>query len=595
MKKNLLLQLSVLVLLFSGNAIAQMQILVKDINPTSAVPYPSPYSLYQTEIGLFISGYDNSGNSFYTLDTVANVIHHVSSQSFYNPVEFNHHIYFSGYENNPNSGSELWITDGTTSGTYVLKDISEGSSSSIPMNLVVTSDHIFFFATTPSQGTELWKSDGTVMVKDIMQGKKSSIDKMYPFMMVFGNRVLFAANDGTTGSELFISDGTSAGTFLVKNITTGNANTYFYSGAVLNGVAYFFAGSSPTDLKLWKSDRTSAGTVMVKDFDPSSTKEKLVDIKAVNNHLLIIAEQASTGIELWSSDGTTSGTNILKDIKPGPGSAFSATSQLTIIHNKCYFDASSGSSHQPWVSDGTLTGTYQLTTIIPLPVQTATFSFAPLNADSIIIGVDDRLLRSDGVTSTTVDLTSALPADIAISVLKNLNGKVYFLLAPDYNVVWCTDGSLSGTKTTPLAESNTASSFPGIFASVSDGKHVFTAYDGVTNQAIYVTDATANGTMLLKSLGFDLLQLSPHSANGKAFFTYGNDHPQLWVTDGTSPGTQLVNNDYGSVSYIDEKSVAGNNVLFYIMGESDSLWRTDGTAPGTYSLMNPRLGAEVII
>ncbi len=76
--------------------------------------------------------------------------------------------------------------------------------------------------------------------------------------------------------------------------------------------------------ELWKSDGTSAGTQMVKDIDTnsnlSSNPRDLID---VNNTLFFYADVDVHGYELWKSDGTTSGTIMVKDIRPNQSSSSS--------------------------------------------------------------------------------------------------------------------------------------------------------------------------------------------------------------------------------------------------------------------------------
>src|SRR5688572_28205318 len=95
----------------------------------------------------------------------------------------------------------------------VLKDIHTGtnSSGSNPSNFTNVGGTIFFTATDPERGTELWKTDGTgagtVVVKDINQGSGSSSPS---YLTAIGTTVYFAASDGINGTELWKSDGTSA-------------------------------------------------------------------------------------------------------------------------------------------------------------------------------------------------------------------------------------------------------------------------------------------------------------------------------------------------------------------------------------------------
>ena len=75
-------------------------------------------------------------------------------------------------------GNELWKSDGTASGTELLKDIRAGSGSSSPTQFTVMGDHLYFVATDGVHGKELWKSDGTttgtVLVHDIKSGSSNA-------------------------------------------------------------------------------------------------------------------------------------------------------------------------------------------------------------------------------------------------------------------------------------------------------------------------------------------------------------------------------------------------------------------------------------
>ena len=110
-------------------------------------------------------------------------------------------------------GYELWKTDGNPGGgshTLLVKDILPGSGSSYPFALTVVSDGfdgelLYFSANDGSFGYELWRSDGTeqgtIMVKDIRYGGDSGLD--YTKMYAVGDILLFTADDGFTGQELY--------------------------------------------------------------------------------------------------------------------------------------------------------------------------------------------------------------------------------------------------------------------------------------------------------------------------------------------------------------------------------------------------------
>ena len=128
-------------------------------------------------------------------------------------IALNDILYFAASDGNTDNvldhGTELWRSDGTDSGTWMVKDINEGKQSSDPENFAVM-DNILYFAASDGNtdnvldhGTELWRSDGTDgntwMVKDINEGKQSSDPGN---LIVMGSVLYFSASDGDTDDVL---------------------------------------------------------------------------------------------------------------------------------------------------------------------------------------------------------------------------------------------------------------------------------------------------------------------------------------------------------------------------------------------------------
>jgi ELWxxDGT repeat protein len=203
-------------------------------------------------------------------------------------------------------------------GTPVLvKDINP-SGDSTPAFLTNVGGTLFFSATGPG-GTELWKTDGrtagTRRVKDINPSGGSNP----AFLTKAGSRVFFAADDGTTGFELWKSHGTAAGTKRVKDIKpSGGSNPLFLTA--VGRTLFFSADDGTTGFELWKSNGTGAGTKLVEDIRPqggvvwASFPGHLAN---VGGTLFFRADEGTTGFEPWRSDGTRIGTERIADLNQG--------------------------------------------------------------------------------------------------------------------------------------------------------------------------------------------------------------------------------------------------------------------------------------
>ena len=286
-------------------------------------------------------------------------------------VEFKNALYFRSEDGV--HGTELWKTDGTTDGTVMVTDLRAGEFGSNPAYMTVLNDKLFFNAVdgfdteNGEHGFELWATDGTsagtYMVKDI-----SAENGSYPSdLKAFGNKVYFNADDGTNGIELWATDGTNAGTYMVKNINTGgNGNSIPGDFIDLNGKLLFTAYSSETGREIWTTDGTEAGTKILKDVYEGTENGVIPQFKYIiyNNKLFMTLKDADHGGEIWSTDGTTEGTQLFMDVFPGPVDSMGVTISpmlFQVMGGKLYFRAvNSEEFYQLWQSDGTLAGTKKI-------------------------------------------------------------------------------------------------------------------------------------------------------------------------------------------------------------------------------------------
>src|SRR5262249_31673221 len=160
-----------------------------------------------------------------------------------------------------------------------------GNVGSYPAFLTDVNGTLFFIADDGKHGPELWKSDGTaagtVLVKDVRPGPIGSQpiapdrDPEAPIrynrglggLTAVGDTLCLAAAGGEHGEQLWKSDGTPAGSALVKDVRPGRQGSRLIHGnermAPVGGALYFAADDGKHGRQLWKSDGTPEGTVMV--------------------------------------------------------------------------------------------------------------------------------------------------------------------------------------------------------------------------------------------------------------------------------------------------------------------------------------------
>ncbi|HEV7331569.1 MAG TPA: ELWxxDGT repeat protein [Flavisolibacter sp.] len=286
---------------------------------------------------------------------------------------------FAAY--NATYGSELWITDGTPAGTQLLKDINPGTASSEPQDdFVLHNGYLYFTASTPDFGREIWRTDGTeagtTMLGDLTAGPGGSAMKGAFNLFSAGNYLLFTITTLNEGYELWRSDGTEAGTTMVKDINPGMASSEISTYTFHNNTVFFAAKTAANGVELWKTDGTTGGTQLVKDI--RSGTESALNISSgitttnyfvmypLNGKMLFMANDGVHGEEIWSTDGTEAGTFLLKDINAEAAVSFISLFSGVKVGNRLIFSAyQQETGAELWETDGTTAGTKIFKEILP--------------------------------------------------------------------------------------------------------------------------------------------------------------------------------------------------------------------------------------
>ncbi|WP_428656717.1 LamG-like jellyroll fold domain-containing protein [Runella sp.] len=342
-------------------------------------------------------------------------------------IKFSNDLVFFTMADATNSKIDLWKTDGTEAGTVRLYEGCQSQISSF-------NNYIYYFIKgipDPNFGSvqyTLRRHNGTSggFVKNLASTAAANIPR---FFGVVNNQLLFVA-DGTivlngnnvnSGMELWKTDGTGAGTVIVKDINPEVSNNFppgpFSSGKssityanqdnslngiikepalynrsiIHNNILYFGADDGINGRELWKSDGTEAGTVLIKDLIPGtytdiwgqtypSGSDPYSFFVFQNNLVFTSWAPGSENIALYKSDGTNAGTSILKNyVRHGISYNYSVPVSYAVLNNNLYFSGKeqpnslihptynepfTGNFNELWVSDGTPDGTKQLKNLV---------------------------------------------------------------------------------------------------------------------------------------------------------------------------------------------------------------------------------------
>jgi ELWxxDGT repeat protein len=271
--------------------------------------------------GQFILAEDNSEqalpniyvkNVLDRLETIGNPSGNPTFSKYEDLITLNDKIYTLTSEWNEGQAQFTGLVEISNNEISIIKEVYAGS------NLTVVGEKLVFTADPPeSESREIWISDGTpegtYEITDIAPGTSDAFGSGNDHGFVpalFNDKMYFSANDQIHGFELWVSDFTTEGTELIKDISSGLTGSNPRSLKTFGLKLFFLAENESDHSAIWFSDGTETGTLQLIELD---RKADFVEYHATTDKLFFSIAFNDNSYELYMTSGTEETTQYLSD------------------------------------------------------------------------------------------------------------------------------------------------------------------------------------------------------------------------------------------------------------------------------------------
>ena len=413
----------------------------------------------------------------------------------------------------------------------LLADLEQAPSQAIfdsnPEGVAISGNTWLFSTQAPSPVPELWLSDGTPAgtrsLSDLSPGVVAPPPQTSAVLP--GGRILIAALGDGVGTELHIVDPVGDTVSLVLDIRPGEGSANPEELTLWNGEAWFTADDGVHGRQLWRSDGTAAGTTQATSLFGSAGIGDDSIVHGTTGALFLVS--VTGGRTLWSFATPSAGPQILLQssssapfLDQSTDFGFFTSVDSTAVFS--FLDLNTGL--EPWISDGTVLGTQILADMNPGPLSSSPLELATGGGRAWfraqVQGSGFEPYATDGTLAGTVGPleTQPGPAPSSLSLLAEPTDATATPLGLFFVVdepaagsePWFSDGTVAGTQRLGDLEPGPGSSSPRDF--FESGGQVFFIAEQFGASRVFRTDGTPAGTGFFQDAGAGDASLEAASA-----------------------------------------------------------------------------------